>query len=173
MTWIATLLEIFCEGYSEYEHNNEYFTYLQYVFVPGQTFRHVRSNGSHFSQVRLKLEYDPHFHVTPWCRHQMKTLSALPGYWPFVRGIHRSPMNSPLKGQWRGALMCFDTRLNKRLSKQSGGLGFKTPSRPSWRHCNAISSCVSAAQKYLHLQTYQQQTYKDREHMHLKWNTEI
>ena len=28
-----------------------------------------------------------------------------PHYWPFVRGIHRSPVNSPHKGQWRGALM--------------------------------------------------------------------
>ena len=26
-------------------------------------------------------------------------------YWPFVRGIHRSPVNSPHKGQWRWALM--------------------------------------------------------------------
>ena len=26
-------------------------------------------------------------------------------YWPFVRGIHRSPVNSPHIGQWRGALM--------------------------------------------------------------------
>ena len=41
-----------------------------------------------------------------------------PRYWPFVRGIHRSLVNSPHKGQWRGALMfsliCI---LNKRLSK--------------------------------------------------------
>ena len=28
-----------------------------------------------------------------------------PRYWPFVRGIHRSPVNSPHKGQWRGYLM--------------------------------------------------------------------
>ena len=28
-----------------------------------------------------------------------------PCYWPFVQGIHRSPVNSPHKGQWRGALM--------------------------------------------------------------------
>ena len=28
-----------------------------------------------------------------------------PLYWPFVRGIHRTPVNSPHKGQWRGALM--------------------------------------------------------------------
>ena len=26
-------------------------------------------------------------------------------YWPFVRGIHRSPVNSPHKGQWRRALV--------------------------------------------------------------------
>ena len=28
-----------------------------------------------------------------------------PRYWPFVRGIHRSPVNSPHKGQRRGGLM--------------------------------------------------------------------
>ena len=28
-----------------------------------------------------------------------------PRYWPFVRGIHRSPVNSTHKGQWRGALV--------------------------------------------------------------------
>ena len=28
-----------------------------------------------------------------------------PHNWPFVRGIHRSPVNSSHKGQWRGALM--------------------------------------------------------------------
>ena len=28
-----------------------------------------------------------------------------PRYWPFLRGIHRSPVNSPRKGQWRGTLM--------------------------------------------------------------------
>ena len=37
-----------------------------------------------------------------WWRHPMETF---PRYWPFVRGIHRSPVNSPHKGQWRGALM--------------------------------------------------------------------
>ena len=28
-----------------------------------------------------------------------------PRNWPFVRGIHRSQVNSPHKGQWHGALM--------------------------------------------------------------------
>ena len=37
-----------------------------------------------------------------WWRHQMKTL---PRCWPFVRGIHQSPVYSSHKDQWRGALM--------------------------------------------------------------------
>ena len=37
-----------------------------------------------------------------WWRHQME--KHFPRYWPFVRGIHRSPVNSPHKGQWLGAL---------------------------------------------------------------------
>ena len=63
-----------------------------------------------------------------------------PRYWPFVWGIHRSPVNSPHKGQWRGALMFFFyyLHLNKRLSKQSRGRWFETLSRPLWRHCNDI-----------------------------------
>ena len=72
--------------------------------------------------------------LTPWWRHQMETF---PLNWPFVRGIHRSPVNSPHKGQWRGALMFFfDLRLYKRLSKQSWGWWFETLPSPLWRHCN-------------------------------------
>ena len=41
--------------------------------------------------------------------HQNRTMiikwKHFPRYWSFVRGIHRSPVNSPHKGQWRGALM--------------------------------------------------------------------
>ena len=39
----------------------------------------------------------PHDDVIKW-KH-------FPRYSPFVRGIHRSPVISPHKGQWRGALM--------------------------------------------------------------------
>ena len=58
-----------------------------------------------------------------------------PRYWPFVRGIHRSPVNSPHKGQWHGALM-FSLICNKRLSKQWWGWWFETLSWPLWRHRN-------------------------------------
>ena len=37
-----------------------------------------------------------------WWRHQMETF---PCYWPFMRGIHRSPVISPHNEQWRGALI--------------------------------------------------------------------
>ena len=56
-----------------------------------------------------------------------------PRYWPFVREIHRSPVNSSHKGQWCGAFdVFFDLRLNKWLSKQCQGWWFETPSRTSW-----------------------------------------
>ena len=59
-----------------------------------------------------------------------------PRYWPFVRGIRRSPVKSPNKGQWRSFDVFIDLRLNKRLSKQSWGWWFETLSRPLWRHSN-------------------------------------
>ena len=40
---------------------------------------------------------DTHDDVIKW-KH-------FPRNWPFVREIHRSPVNFPHKGQWRGALM--------------------------------------------------------------------
>ena len=56
---------------------------------------------------------------------------------------HRSPVNSPHKGQWRGALMFSMICLNKRLSKQSWGWWFETPSRPFWRYCNGMKFTYS------------------------------
>ena len=61
-----------------------------------------------------------------WWRHQMEPFSAL---LTLARGILRSPVDSPHKGRWRGAL-------NKWLSKQSRSRWFDTPSHPLWRHCN-------------------------------------
>ena len=46
-------------------------------------------------------------------------LKHLPLYWPFARGIHGSPVNSPYKGQWRAfmfSLICIwkDVWVNNR-----------------------------------------------------------
>ena len=72
-----------------------------------------------------------------------------PRYWPFVLGIHRSPVNSPHKGQWRGAVMfSLICALNKRLSKQSWGWWFETASQSLLRHCNDYrSACLSKGLK--------------------------
>ena len=47
--------------------------------------------------VMYSVSQESHDDVVKWIH--------FPRYWPFVRGIHRWPVNSPHKGQWRGALM--------------------------------------------------------------------
>ena len=46
-----------------------------------------------------------------------------PRYWPFVWGIHRSPVNSPHKGQRRGALMSslICARINGWVNNREAG----------------------------------------------------
>ena len=39
------------------------------------------------------------------CNDDVIKWKQFPRYWPFVRGINRSPVNCPHKGQWRGALV--------------------------------------------------------------------
>ena len=51
---------------------------------------------------KVDIIHTNELHPITWWRHQMETFSALLA---FVRGIHRSPVNSSHKGQWRGALM--------------------------------------------------------------------
>ena len=54
-----------------------------------------------------------------------------------MRGIHRSPVDSPHRGQRRGSLgFFFDLRLNKRLRKHWRRWWFETPSRSLWRQCD-------------------------------------
>ena len=56
--------------------------------------------GFHLLLVCTRVQFTLHFthdDVIKW-KH-------FPRNWPFVRGIHRSPVNSPHKGQLRGALM--------------------------------------------------------------------
>ena len=46
-----------------------------------------------------------HAEAMTWKHDDVIKWKHFPRYWPFVLGIHRSPMNSPHKSQWRGALM--------------------------------------------------------------------
>ena len=77
------------------------------------------------------------YDVSPWWRHQMETFSALlalcagnssvPGEFPAQRPVTLS------------FDVFFDVRPNKRLSKESRGWWFERPSRPLWRHHNALA----------------------------------
>ena len=87
----------------------------------------VNMTTSDFTRLFLSNWSLTHDDVIKW--------EHFPRYWPFVRGIHRCPVNSPHKGQYRRALMFFDMRLNKLLGKQSRRRWFETPSRSLWRHC--------------------------------------
>ena len=72
-----------------------------------------------------------------WWHHEMETFSALlalcegkppvTGWFPPQRSVTRS------------FDVCFDLRLNKRLSKQSTARCFDTPSCSLWRHCYEFS----------------------------------
>ena len=69
-----------------------------------------------------------------------------PRYWPFVRGSHPGPVNSPHKSQWRGTWMfSFVCALNQRLSKQLWCWWFETPSCSLLRHCNEFKKWMTHA----------------------------
>ena len=79
--------------------------------------------------------------TAPWCRESNGERATImtsyfklihddvvkwkhfPRYWPFVRGIHRSPVNFPHKGQWRGALMfsLICARINGWVNNREAG----------------------------------------------------
>ena len=67
-------------------------------------------------------------------------------YWPFVQGIHRWPVNSPHKGQWRGSLMfsliCvwISGWVNNR---EAGDL------RPYRTHCDVTAWCRKATSHFM------------------------
>ena len=80
-----------------------------------------------------------------------------PRYWPFVWGIHRSPVNSPHKGQWRGALMFSSIRasINGWINNREAG--------DSIHHCThydvtvmnqqELSACPRSACQHSHHST--------------------
>ena len=90
-----------------------------------------------------------------------------PCYWPFVWGIHRSPMNSPHKGQWRGVDVFFDLRLNKRMSKQSWSWWFETQSHQWWLgdlvailKVQSMNTCYELISKVLFVKLFSGESHK-------------
>ena len=95
----------------------------------------------------------PHDDVIKW-KH-------FPRYWPFVRVLHRSPVNSPRKGQWRGALtsclICawINDWANNR---EAGDLRRNRAHCSLWRHCNVTPWAIRAiCNGVLYCTTWQRQ----------------
>ena len=81
-------------------------------------------------KATLPSSYNPY----AWWRHQLETFSAL---------LALCAGNSPVTGEFpaqrpvtRSFDVSFDLRVNKRLTKQSWGWWFGTPSRSLRRQCN-------------------------------------
>ena len=92
-------------------------------------------------------------------RHQMRTFSAL---------LAICAGNSPVTGEFpsqrpvtRSFDVIFDLRLNKRLSKQSWGWWFETPSRPLWRHCH-VSHAFPGRMLFSNTSSYSDVTWESR-----------
>ena len=94
------------KSYSISDRNTNSPVVLCFVVVTGS----ILSGVGFTKQISCILLISPFFNI-------IKTLVTLnithddvikwkhfPRYWPFVREIHRSPVNCPHKGQWRGAL---------------------------------------------------------------------
>ena len=101
-----------------YEYRTlEFLVSVQYFLEYTTTNRNIRIH------IWIKTYYKKHVaccigwylyrnsHCIPWTTwHEFGHDDVIkwkhfPRNWPFVREIHRSPVNFPHKGQWRGALM--------------------------------------------------------------------
>ena len=78
--------------------------------------------------------------------HDVIKWKHFPRYWPFVRGIHRSPVNSLHKGQWRGALMfsLICARINGLVNNVEAG-----DLRRHRAHYDVIVMCIYASSRLI------------------------
>ena len=86
--------------WKKYAENRQHFTQAlsQKEYLPVQwKLEETQSRKSCWEASVLHRKYALHDDVIKW-KH-------FPRNWPFVREIHRSPVNFPHKGQWRGPLM--------------------------------------------------------------------
>ena len=120
ITGVSIVCAVVCSGADQRKHQS----FALLAFVKG--IHRPSVNSPHKGPVTRK-------NVFIWWRHHVTSMSKwitrislttddmgatkqnrvyddikwqhFPGYWLFVRGIHLSSVNSPHKGQWRGALM--------------------------------------------------------------------
>ena len=83
----------------------------QYWWISWSPYTLLGANGLIYGRVAsgllTLLEHTIRRRTAKWMNNHDDVIKwkHFPRNWPFVRGIHRSPVNSPHKGQWRGALI--------------------------------------------------------------------
>ena len=119
---LSSLVDIKFYSHDMCKHSNNC-AYRKQCDIIKQLSCTIKVNGWRFlSSVKLDETMRLHKSV----QHDVIKWKYFQRYWPFVRGFYRSPVNS----------LFFDLRLSKRLSKQSWGWWFETPSRSLWRQGN-------------------------------------
>ena len=91
-----------------------------YNFLNSTRFDTVISTREHICWFRTCRDNTP---VVSWAHDDVIKWKHFPRYRPFVRGIHRSPVNSSHKGQWRGAVMftLICARINGWVNNREAG----------------------------------------------------
>ena len=110
-------------------------------FVNVSAIRYYTNNRNGLSYIfPVLLIWSCYTKWLSYWRHQMEIYSLL---------LTLCAGNSPVTGEFpsqrsvtRSFNVSFHLRLNKRLSKQSRGWWFETPSRSLWRHCSDNSLSV-------------------------------
>ena len=106
------------------------------ILSKGRWVNYSRSDDAYLHQLTGFVTKHHEFRAvsSSWKRNQMETLSAL---------LALCAGNSPVTGEFpsqrpvtRSFAVFFDLRLHKRLSKQSWGWWFGTPSHSLWCHSN-------------------------------------
>ena len=93
-----------------------FYFYLNMIITDLSCGRKIESNSLkfRFHRITIRQSWSEMFNslpksvliiVTENNHDDVIKWKHFPRNWPFVREIHRSPVNFPHKGQWRGALM--------------------------------------------------------------------
>ena len=123
---IMTYIISFCVmSYSKY-HIISFLSYEKKSRIPFtiSCVDHVMSKSHHIMSYNTHWCYPSSLLILIFVYHDdVIKWKHFPRYWSFMRGIHRSPWNSPHKGQWRGALMfsLIYTRINGWVNNSEAG----------------------------------------------------
>ena len=114
-----------CEWTLRGGNMQQYGKRLQWCDIPGIQMLHLQIFLTDWHEITFIDLYNYHLQVRvlTWYHDDVIKWKHFPCNWPFVRGIHRWAVNSPHKGQWRGALMFTSicARINGWINNREAG----------------------------------------------------